>query len=345
MYDKKLLVLLGFILTLLVFYLFDGNQFIKGQALKTNNILYKYGILQQVNTDKATSRQDRQETFHFNRHFPGYSSLSNEYKVSLNISQEILTTIRENCRKKGISTEWNLRKNFSKPRLLIAKTEYHILYGSNPKTGSTSFKKFLYHLDGDFVSRNFHKYSGGHYETVENSTFFANEQNFDDYVKILSIRNPITRLISAFRDKQLRENLLFKVEGNMTDSEQFVKLIKMMKIEHKVHNNDAHFMPQWQQMDICRFPYDVVIQFEDAKRYTNLVQHLTKTTKVEFSGSRVETGKDARDTMYYVNEYWGALTDKQKSFVYKTYSMDFQILGYSKVEDPLFSLLNYQNSL
>ena len=285
-----------------------------------------------------------QKIFHFNRDYPAYFSLSYEDKVSLKKSQTILARIKDNCRQHNILTEWDFSNNFSKPRLLIAKPKRHILYGSNPKTGSTSFKKFLFILDGDFLHKDFHGKNFGHYKTVRSPVFFENKDNFEEYVKILSIRNPITRLMSMFRNKILRNHRYLKNTKNMTDIETFVKFIQYMK-KTRIYLRDVHLKPQWKQMNICRFPYDLVMQFEDVKRYTSVMQHLTNTTEVEFPGSRVEVGKDTHDTMYYINEYLGALTDEEKNFIYGLYDMDFKILGYSKDGDATFPLLSYQDSV
>jgi hypothetical protein len=113
-------------------------------------------------------------------------------------------------------------------------------------------------------------------------------------------------------------------------------------IEEKV---DVHFRPQWEQMDICRFPYDVVIQFEEIGRYIQLIQKLTGTEDVEYPGSRRVQGKDTHDSMEFVYQYWNALNEQQKKKILKKYSMDFELLGYTKMNEDGFPFLSYNNEI
>ena len=141
---------------------------------------------------------------------------------SLQKSQYILHTIRENCMAQNLSVDWNFWNNYSSPRLLIAKPENRILYGSNPKTGSTSFKRFLFCIDGICDDmQDFHYQGNNHYSIVDGNDFFKNDRDFDGYVKIMGIRNPIVRLMSAFRDKQLRNKEFFKPSLKMSNINQF----------------------------------------------------------------------------------------------------------------------------
>ena len=252
-----------------------------------------------------------------------------------------LLKIKENCKNRSIPTDWDFQDNFSKPRLLIAKKDRKILYTSNPKTGSTSFKKFFFHLDGDYVHKNYHGGPMDHYMKVQNKQFFGDQINFEKYTKIVIIRNPIVRLISAFRNKQLREHKYFRPKKNMTDKDQFSHFVRE-RISRETETN-VHLTPQWKQIDICRFPYDIVIQFEEAYRCYDTMQKLTKTTDVKFPGSRVEIGKSDHNSNYYVDEFFGALNREEQEIVYQRYKMDFEILGYTRYGENLFPYLRYNN--
>ncbi|XP_063694619.1 carbohydrate sulfotransferase 11-like [Bolinopsis microptera] len=277
-------------------------------------------------------------------HLERYSELNDIQKDTLEKSHKILAKIRENCAARNISTAWNLLDKFSKPRLLIAKKKYHILYGSNPKTGSTSFKRFLFCIDGiTDKSHDFHTKPDGHYIPVVKKQFFKDRTEFDNYVKIMAIRNPIVRLISAFRDKQLRHNKYFVPPKNITDTEHFILFVEQrIKLASQW---DPHIMPQWKQMDICRFPYDVVIQVEEMGQYIPLIQKLTGTENVEYPGSRVEQGKDTHDSMEFVYQYWAGLNEEQRQIVLKIYKRDFEILGYTKLGEDGFPSLNFKSEI
>ena len=273
------------------------------------------------------------------------SELTKNDLITLSKTRAILSRIRKNCKNRGLPLVWDFHDYFSIPRLLIAKQDRKILYGSNPKTGSTSLKKFLFFLDGDYLHKDFHSLPLGHYQRVKYKAFFKDETDLENYVKITTIRNPIIRLISAFRNKQLERhnNEYFVPNETMTDTEQFVYLVRN-RISQEIED-DVHLMPQWDQIDICQFPYDIIVQFEESNRYYDLFRKLTKTTNVEFPGSRVEIGKSDHDSMHYVDQLFGSLSDEEKDIVYRRYFMDFEILGYTLYGDPLFPYLQYNNRI
>ena len=294
--------------------------------------------------DEKTSSNSTKVDFDL-KNFPGiHSTLSSNDIATIKKSHQIMKKIRENCKAQNISTVWNFWDRFTKPRLLIAKSKYRILYGSNPKTGSTSFKRFLFTIDG--VTDGAHEFHGdpdGHYEIVQSNNFFQNKSDFESYVKMMAIRNPIVRVVSAFRDKQLRKGNYFKTPPNITDAQHFA--IFLEKRLARPRENNVHLMPQWKQMNICRFPYDLLIQVEEIERYIPLIQKLTGTEDVEYPGSRKDRGKDTHDSKDFVYEYWRELNDKQKQIVFDKYNMDFVLFGYTKPGEQGFPLLKYNDEI
>ena len=295
-------------------------------------------------TDDKTSSNSTNAGFDLKK-IPGiHSTLSTNDIATIKKSQQIMKKIRENCKAQNISTVWNFWDRYTKPRLLIAKSKYRILYGSNPKTGSTSFKRFLFTIDGvTDRAHNFHRNPDGHYKTVQSKNFFQSKSDFESYVKMMAIRNPIVRVVSAFRDKQLRHEQYFKTPPNITDAQHFA--IFLEKRLARSWDNDVHLKPQWKQMNICRFPYDLLIQFEEIGRYIPVIQKLTGTEDVEYPGSRKEQGKDTHDSMAFVFEYWSKLNSKQKQIVFDKYNMDFVLFGYTIPGEQGFPLLRYNDEI
>ena len=277
--------------------------------------------------------------------FPGvHSTLSSNDIATIKKSQQILKKIRENCKAHNVSTVWNFWDRYTKPRLLIAKSKNRILYGSNPKTGSTSFKRFLFTIDGvSDRAHNFHSNPDGHYKVVKSKDYFQSKSDFESYVKMMAIRNPIVRVVSAFRDKQLRHEHYFETPPNITDAQHFAKFLEQRL--KRSWETDVHLMPQWKQMNICRFPYDLLIQVEEIGRYIPVIQKLTGTENFEYPGSRKEQGKDTHDSMEFVYEYWSELNSKQKQIVFDKYNMDFLLLGYTRLGEEGFPLLKYNDEI
>ena len=127
-------------------------------------------------------------------------------------SDILLERIKNQCSLDGIKTTWKYPDkpwiNSKQPRLLVYNEKFHILYTTNPKTGSTSFKKFLYLADGNLPKEettqeiidgivNVHNTTGGHFTIIETKPQLPPEPVFSASFKFVVIRNPVTRLVSG----------------------------------------------------------------------------------------------------------------------------------------------------
>ena len=260
-------------------------------------------------------------------------------------SQDILSSVRQRCEEENLGTTWGFGMNpVPKPRMLIKRTQQKILFASNPKTGSTSFKRFLFYLDGDFQLKDgYHDKPRGHFEIVH--SLKEDEANFrfsfGEFIKIGAIRNPLTRLLSAFRDKQLRKAELLKPGVNFTentsDFEVFTKFIDTYLLTPSGALN-PHFSSQWDQMEVCRWPYDLLIPYEDISGYLELFQDMTKTSSTPYPGSRENIGVDKHSSTYYSDIFYSQLDPRRMNAIYELYALDFKLLGYSR-----FSELDFPN--
>ena len=162
-------------------------------------------------------------------------------------------------------------------------------------------------------------------------------------LKMGVIRNPLTRLVSGFRDKQLRKQEWLTPGVNYTDNSTPLQIFKLFVDEALQRGGAAeniHFAPQWDQMEVCRWPYDLLIPFEEEEDFMDLFQDITRTTRVNFPKSRSSEGLDVHDSTYHANEFYSQLNKTQMEYIYKLYEMDFKLLGYTKFEDIGFPNLN-----
>ena len=264
-------------------------------------------------------------------------------------SHDFLRDVRKRCENERFSTKWGFEMNpVPKPRMLIERDREKILFASNPKTGTTSFKRFLFYLDGNFkLLDNYHDKPRGHFSIIEDMK--ADLANFrfslGKYIKIGMVRNPLTRLVSAFRDKQLRKFEFFKPgmnsSGNRTDFETFTKFIDTI-LPSKKGKNNFHLAPQWDQMEVCRWPYDLLIPYEHISEYLELFTDMTGTGSTPYPGSRESVGVDSHGSSFYTDRFFKDLDPERTSVVYDYYELDFKLLGYSRFGDVDFpSLANF----
>ena len=268
-------------------------------------------------------------------------------------TQQLIGTIKTRCRARRLSTHWTWWMHpIPLPRKVIIRKQQRIYYASNPKTGSTSFKMFLYALDGssreELMDINVHEQGEGHYvilDSKKDSYFYSHPQfkkTFPHYLKVGAIRNPLTRLVSAFRDKQLRKDEFDIDLGDLQgkdDGAIFTQFLRELVQEGSRLQQNIHLKPQWEQMTICSWPYDVLIPFEQEHDYIELLQDITRTSGTPYPGSRRERGLEKHDTVYYTRQYFKQVNQALLEQVYRLYQMDFVLLGYTSLKDPGFPLL------
>lgn len=271
-------------------------------------------------------------------------------------TKTLLAHIHRRCAVQGIKAEWvsdNLTKKDLPSNVMIAVPKYDILYVSNPKTGSTSFKKFVLRLQGDerpyeemeHVHRNGKNYENLKYLDTEVYKNLTVKEIVTDKVYVVGfIRNPITRLISGFRNKILRteggwfNKLVNQYSSpNATDIEKFKVFAKLVTTSQIT---DHHFAPQWNAMRVCTMPYNLLGQTEVTHESIDVLMRETGITGVDFPGSRTEEGKDDRSSVEEVSEFINPLPQSIIKEIYKFYRWDFDLLGYAKLENPNFPYID-----
>ena len=264
-------------------------------------------------------------------------------------SSEIKRGIRRNCVKLGISTKWSFYES-PPPTHLLAQKSTRIAYGANAKAGSSSFKHFLYLTEGDVGTTQLHfpdengKFP--HWTPVKNNNFFGSEAELGTYVKIVPIRNPITRLVSAFRDKQLIKFMFLKKEEviGLSDIKVFVRFVERLFVRSGLDgiiSKEEHLQPQWENLEICTFPYDIIMPMEHPEQYITVIQELSNTMHIPFPrkkpGSLLRgTTSDNRSTVDFAKEYFSSLSSVQRKAVLDHYKNDFEVFGYTKVYERGF---------
>ena len=266
-----------------------------------------------------------------------HSNSKHRFSKLIRQSQDFLSLIRSRCEEESLSTTWEFAMNpVPKPRMLIKRVGEDVLFASNPKTGSTSFKRFLFYLDGNFkLLDRYHDKPRGHFKIID--SLKSDEANFrfrlGEFLKIGAIRNPLTRLISAFRDKQLRK-FEFLTPGinysqNTGDFEVFTQFIDTV-LQSPEGTLNPHLGPQWNQMEICRWPYDLLIPYENISEYIELFKDVTNTSATPYPGSRETIGVDKHNSTFYSDNFYQRLDQPRMQFIYDHYALDFKLMGYSK---------------
>jgi hypothetical protein len=151
------------------------------------------------------------------------------------------------------------------------------------------------------------------------------------------IRNPLTRLLSAFRDKQLRKFEFLRpgidYPQHESDSQVFIRFIENV-LHSQNGTSNIHLQSQWDQMEVCRWPYDLLIPYEKIAQYLEVYHNITGTSPDLYPGSRESVGADNHSSTFYKE-----LDQRQMDIIYNYYALDFKLLGYSKFGEENFPYL------
>ena len=281
-------------------------------------------------------------------------------------TQDILHFVDKQCRKYN-------KKNgvLIKPRMLLIPKNwdnYNIMYAANPKTGSTSFKKWLHKIQGDQRDINEIRHVHGNqnqYGSLSQAWDFY--ENFSDhpfsdvefikhFYTVVFMRNPLTRLLSAFRDKILRHEqstseavvqVLKGVNPMITASSSDIeKFAAFAEIIANGHTENVHFVPQWEHVRICDFPYDMIAQTETTNEQIQIIQEHTNTTHFPFPSSRLEEGIDSpqSNTLSLTHHFYDGIRSSVMKKIYQYYKWDFVLAGFSKLNNPNFPFLDFDQN-
>ena len=256
-------------------------------------------------------------------------------------SSKLLSAIRNRCHFYGVSKlRWDF-KEFKVPRKLLFKKSINLLYSSNPKTGSSSFKKFFYKLDGVVDPHDVHL-PRGHYQFVT-PQIFTSKSDFYSTLRVGAIRNPAIRLISGFRDKILRKQKymydLNPDSADINDIELFRRFLELGYYNSSKYvwfTTNLHFTPQWDNMLVCSFPYNILIQYESGSSDIAAIQLVTNTTHIQYTLPRALSIADAESSDGVAFRWLSQLSRKSLDIIYDLYSIDYIILGYSKWSEREF---------
>ncbi|XP_068108024.1 carbohydrate sulfotransferase 8-like isoform X3 [Hyperolius riggenbachi] len=244
----------------------------------------------------------------------------------------------------------NLTKSFTMVHPSIAKQlfveeNHKFIYCAVPKVGCSNWKRILFLLKTD-LSIN------GEYiehEAVHEDVFFKKLSDYlpdqqrtmlTTYTKVMFTRNPLQRLVSAYRDKFLHYTGFYygtkianiiksKFRGHMNSSDpvsfkEFVQFITSQKPALL----DVHWRPMYNLCDPCNINYDILGKFESLKQDSDYVLKVVGAPSgLKFPGIKKynESRTDAKITAGYFSQLSLNLIQQ----LLELYKLDFTLFGYT----------------
>ena len=202
--------------------------------------------------------------------------------------------------------------------IVLYSKSVNLLLELIPKCGTSSFSRVVFVLDGE---KNWDSKDNPRlkekYSKLPNGA-----QNID---RITIIRNPFTRILSAFSNKRHRVLGHRKTKGSYEDFNKFLNNVSDRFEDH-------HFKPMTQQLKRGR--YKKIFCLENLTEFWSLLETRISNDKDKTALKFMKEGFkfNSTDAWEKYNHY---LDDKNIKRIIKLYQKDFDLLGYSKNKDDV----------
>lgn len=251
----------------------------------------------------------------------------------------------------------NQRRSCSTKQCPVLVDDDNLLYFCFiPKVASTIVKQFFYNISS--IPHNFsfeinpNEFNLEANEVLKRiSPLFYPKYVLRRYYKVMFVRHPFDRLVSAFRDK---------AEKSRKEREYFYEkywdpIMKKYRSEENLDNNskptfqefirylletnpsyyDNHWAFYWSRCEPCLVEYDFIGKLEDSFED---FQQVSRQLQVKYFSSKPTNSYRKIYRNYFYN-----LTAEDVSKLHSIYKLDFEIFGYNLEE--FFGTPNYNQSL
>ncbi len=260
-----------------------------------------------------------------------------------------LQTLHEGCRRYP-----NLTSSFpssDKPLYwrLLADDKHHVLYCVIPKAGCTSFKTMMVNQTQRLLpnttirvhdSRKLHSVGLAYLSAYRTRGI---RRRLKTYTKVIVVRHPFDRLLSAYKDKFVSHRIFSRVylrliaetigldhvthNGRiMISLEQFLDLVRR---GHDGGFRNRHWLPYTELCHPCHIQYDHILKLEtlesDSKNVLSLFlnQDRQPVTLPHLNGQRSASGK-----LQIASDTFRELDPALVKSIVEIYQGDFDLFGY-----------------
>ncbi|XP_006867376.1 PREDICTED: carbohydrate sulfotransferase 8 [Chrysochloris asiatica] len=282
---------------------------------------------------------------------PGPWALSGRWVSLQQSQQERKRVMREACAKYRVSSSRRAVTPRHVSRIFV-EDRYRVLYCEVPKAGCSNWKRVLMVLAGLASSTTDIQHNTVHYSSALKRLDTFDRQGIlhrlSTYTKMLFVREPFERLVSAFRDKFEHPNsyyhpvfgkaILARYRANASrealrtgSGVRFPEFVQYLLDVHRPVGMDIHWDHVSRLCSPCLIDYDFVGKFEsmedDANFFLSLIHAPQNLTFPRFKDRH---SQEARTTARITHQYFAQLSTLQRQRAYDFYYMDYLMFNYSK---------------
>ena len=213
-----------------------------------------------------------------------------------------------------------------------------------PKVSCTTWKRVLYQVRHNGTGLRVSPHNKSLFSFLIDYPPAERKTILDTYYKAMFVREPFSRLLSAYRDKVIRKGAWFwkKVEPNITDQELknmnfpwFVRYV--LSFNHSSISMNQHWR-SYEQICPCEIDYDFIGHFENlAEEAPLFLKEIGVDKFVTFPEYHPSKSRP------YMLEYYSGLTREEIFKLWQFYELDFKLFGY-EFPGPLQEIYDMKNN-
>ncbi|KAM9260801.1 LOW QUALITY PROTEIN: carbohydrate sulfotransferase 9 [Cariama cristata] len=262
-------------------------------------------------------------------------------------AQERQVLLHDFCKK--YNSRKKLRTHLVQLVRIYVEDRHKVLY-CVPKAGCSNWKRVLMVLNGLAASaHNLHDdvHYGKHLRKLDSYDLKGIYTRLNTYAKTIFVRDPMERLVSAFRDKFEHPNsyyhpvfgkaIIKKYRHNATEEAlktgsgvKFKEFIQYLLDSHRPVGMDIH----WEQVNKLCYPclinYDFIGKFETLEEDANyFLQLVGAPAELKFPKFKDRHSSDERTSAEVVRQYLKELSKEQRQLTYDFYYLDYLMFNYT----------------
>ncbi|XP_055481563.1 carbohydrate sulfotransferase 9 [Psammomys obesus] len=274
----------------------------------------------------------------------------NKWKKAYAIQEKRRSFLHEFCKKYGgiNDPQANLYSIVSR---IYVEDKHRVLYCEVPKAGCSNWKRILMVLNGLASSAYNISHEAVHYgkhlKTLASFDLKGIYMRLNTYSKAVFVRDPMERLVSAFRDKFEHPNsyyhpvfgkaIIKKYRPNANTQAlnngsgvQFKEFVHYLLDDHRPVGMDIHWEKISKLCYPCLINYDFVGKFETLEEDANYFLHVIGAPKeLKFPNFKDRHSSDERTSTQVVRQYLKDLGRAERQLLYDFYHLDYLMFNYT----------------
>lgn len=278
------------------------------------------------------------------------------WKKVFNILEARRQLMREMCAKYKSSISRTVTRHHVAH--LFVEDKYKLLYCQVPKAGCSNWKRTLMVLAGRASNAQSIKHdsvhNGQHLRKLDSFNQQGIMHRLETYTKIMFVREPLERIVSAYRDKFENPNDYYHTlfgkpiiskyrvkaspvalkTGNGVTFKEFVQYLLDV---HRPVGMDIHWEQVNQLCHPCLIDYDFIGKFENMEEESNfLLRLIGAPPNLTLPSFKDRNPKDKRTSLQITQNYFSQVSMLERQRVYDFYYMDYLMFNYSKPFKDLY---------